>query len=142
MQAALISLVLMSGACGQLPDDENYIAPPEIGSFQPDGSMGVTVSRSPVTVSMPVISHSASCPSCGQPNNAGVPPSYRGCPQYSRPENHVQPAWETPYHPAWYFYCRMLFHPADYTQPYPYREQFDYPWHDPRCTCATLPVGY
>ena len=55
------------------------------------------------------------------------------------------PLWQTDYHPAWYFYPehRMLFHPADYTQPYPYRERENsrgtirgVPARD-RCPCLT-----
>ena len=37
----------------------------------------------------------------------------------------------------------MLFDPADYSQPYPYRERFNYPWYDPAlplCKPAVLPV--
>jgi hypothetical protein len=117
MHAAVISLVLMSGACGDLPLDNQ------------------------LTVSLPA-SCEQGCPGCGCgfgcTNNVAVPPLYRACPQYARPETHTVPAWETDYRPAWYFYPnhRMLFHPADYSQPYPYRERMNYPWNDPRCPCA------
>jgi hypothetical protein len=119
MHAALISLVLMSGACGDIGPDSH------------------------ITVSVPSASQGyagcgCSCGGCGCTNNIAVPPLYRSCPQYARPETHTVPAWQTDYHPAWYFYPehRMLFHPADYTQPYPYRERENYPWNDPRCRCA------
>ena len=69
------------------------------------------------------------CVSC---RNGTVPVLYRGCPNCCPPEAHTKPAWQTNYKPAWYFCDRMLFHPADYTQPYPYRERFNYPWNDPR----------
>ena len=121
MHAALISLVLMSGACGDLPPPEG------------------------VTVSMPAPSPSCGCgcaSGCGSQNLA-VPPMYRNCPQFSRPELHTVPAWQTDYHPACYFYPnhRMLFDAADYAKPYPYRERFNYPWNDPRCRCATPNCG-
>jgi hypothetical protein len=119
MHAAIISLVLMSGACGDLPPSE-----------------GVTVYSTPPATS-------CGCGhGCGSQNLA-VPPLYRSCPQYSRPEMHTQPAWRTDYHPACYFYPnhRMLFDPADYAQPYPYRERFNYPWNDPRCPCASGPCS-
>jgi hypothetical protein len=125
MNAALISIVLMSGACGDLPADEpcDFLQCPSI------------------TVSMPAMSPTHGCVGCG---NGVVPPLYRCCPQYARPELHTLPAWDTDYHPALYFYPnhRMLFHPADYAQPYPYWERFNYPWNDPRCTCAVPPIGY
>ena len=123
MHAALISLVLMSGACGDVPPEEllPLSHPCE------------------VTVSVPPLRPPHGCPACG---NSVVPPLYQGCPYYAPAEIHTTPAWQTGYHPAWYYYCRMLFHPADYTQPYPYRERFNYPWNDPRCPCAIPPIGY
>jgi hypothetical protein len=119
MHAALISLVLMSGACGDVPPGEVSVAAPPVG------------------VAGPIVP--GGCASC---RNGTVPIPYRGCPNCCPPEAHTKPAWQTNYHPAWYFCDRMLLHPADYTQPYPYRERFNYPWNDPRCPTAVPPIGY
>ena len=124
MNAALLSLVLVSGVCGDVPPDEqcDFLTPPSI------------------TVSMPAMNNPAhACPSCG---NSVVPPLYQTCPQYAQPQLKTTPAWNTDYHPAWYFYHRMFLHPADYTHPYPYWERFAYPWNDPRYPCAVPPIGY
>jgi len=48
MQAALISLVLMSGACGQLPQDD-------VGVYEPGMGPTFSTSPAPVTVSMPAL---------------------------------------------------------------------------------------
>jgi hypothetical protein len=133
MHAALISLVLMSGACGDNP--------PEAIDAVPIEAIPPCAPPPPVTISEPPISNWHGCVGCG---NGPVPQLYQGCPQYQPSEYRTQPAWNTNYHPALYFYPlhRMLFHPADYTQPYPYRERFNYPWNDPRCPCAVPPIGY
>jgi hypothetical protein len=105
----------MSGACGDFPMHE-----------------GISIYRPPLAAPC----HCGA--GCGS-QNLPVPPDYCGCPQNSRPELHTQPAWTTPYRPKCYFYPehRMLFDPADYARPYPYRERFNYPWNDPRCRCVT-----
>jgi hypothetical protein len=126
MNAALISIVLMSGACGQVPMDEE---PCDFLAYQS------------ITVSLPPLNPAHGCAACG---NSVVPPLYQGCPQYSQPQLHTTPAFNTDYRPACYFYPnhQMLFHAANYAQPYPYWERFNYPWNDPRCPCAVPPIGY
>jgi hypothetical protein len=126
MHAALISLVLMSGACGKVPHGEMSMPAPMVSVAVP--AVGVEGPIAPL-----------GCVSC---RNGTVPVLYRGCPNCCPPEAHTKPAWQTNYKPAWYYCDRMLFHPADYTQPYPYRERFNYPWNDPRVPCAVPPIGY
>jgi hypothetical protein len=154
MHAALISLLLMSGTCGATPSQEAMPAP----SAQVEVTVGpqappVTVSApmidptwlypTPVTVSVPPIHVPAGCGCIGH-QSCNYPDTwmYGCCNQADPPGPTTCPAWETGYRPACYFYPnhRMLFDPADYTIPYDYRERFNYPWNDPRCPCAHLPI--
>jgi hypothetical protein len=120
MHAALISLVLMSGACGEpAPGD-------------------VTVSLPPISAPVNYAVATDGCNGCG----CCVPGNYRACKQYQASAVRTAPACQTNYHPAFYFCHRMFLHPANWTQDYNYRERFDYPWNDPRCRCASPPIGY
>jgi hypothetical protein len=150
MHAALISLVLMSGACGQAASEmaapsaqsrpESIATPP--GAMESESL--VTFSANPwapppVTVSVPPLHLPCGCGAIGcQSCGFRGTDMYHCCEKPTPPEEHTNPAWCSDYSPACYFYphCRMLFHPADYTRPYDYRERFNYPWNDPRCTCA------
>jgi hypothetical protein len=135
MHAALLSLVLMSVTCGDPQSREVMEAPPV-------GSVSSIIPQCNISVSYPAPSPVYGCPGCGCGGNCALPPAYHCCPQNAPPQISTEPAWETNYHPAWYFYGRMFTHPADYTQPYPYRERFPYAGNDPRCQCAVPPIGY
>lgn len=140
MHAALISLILMSGACG--------VAPPDVISAPPPVTISVPADESwmlppPVTVSVPPLHLPAGCGAIGcQSCNFPGTPMYGCCHQNDPLGPTTCPAWLSGYRPACYFYPdhRMLFDPNDYTMHYDYREQFNFPWHDPRCPCARLPI--
>jgi hypothetical protein len=163
MHAALLSLVLMSVSCGD-PQSREVVEAPAAGSFVPQQREFIETPPveciKPMTppcsisVSYPAPSPVYGCPGCGCGGgnggrgcgcggaNSALPPAYRTCPENAPPQACTQPAWETDYHPAWYFCHRMFLHPADYVQPYPYRERFPYAGLDPRCQCAVPPIGY
>lgn len=143
MHAALISLLLMSGACGdQQPEVVPGPAP------QPQVTVSVPADDSwlfppSVTVSVPPIQVPAGCGCIGcRSCNFPAKPMYGCCHQNDPLGPTTCPAWNSDYRPACYFYPnhRMLFDWNDYTMPYDYREQFNYPWNDPRCPCAHLPI--
>ena len=137
MHTALISLVLMCGTCGEMQSREVVEAAP-VGIVNP------VAPPCSITVSYPPVSMPYGCPGCGCGSKSDLPPAYGCCPDYARAGCTTLPAWLTNYHPAWYLYPnhRMFLDPADYAQPYPYRERFNYPGHDPRCQCAMPPIGY
>ncbi|HZZ29100.1 MAG TPA: hypothetical protein VFE46_13965 [Pirellulales bacterium] len=135
MHAALLSLVLMSVSCGDTP-------PREVVQAVPVECVSSIAPQCNISVSYPVPAPVYGCPGCGCGGNCAVPPAYRCCPNNAPPLASTQPACETNYRPACYFYHRMFLHPADYTQPYPYREQFPYAGIDPRCQCVVPPIGW
>jgi hypothetical protein len=137
MHAALISLVLMCGACGDVPR--------EVETPDPPAGVVLASPACSISVSYPAPGGVLGCPGCGCGcNNSAVPPAYRYCPEHAPAGDKTQPAWTTNYHPAWYLYPnhRMFLDAVDYTQPYPYRERFNYPGYDPRCQCAVPPIGF
>lgn len=141
MHAALISLILMSGACGD-PPPETVSAPPHdvLMSMPMDDSF---MNPCPVTVSVPPLCVPGGCGNIGCRSCAyGNHPLYRCCGLAEPIGPTMCPACSWGYRPACYFYPdhRMLFDPNDYTMHYDYREQFAFPWNDPRCPCATLPL--
>src|SRR5262249_46714692 len=92
MHAALLSLMLMSGACG------------DVNTWE-DADLAFTPLQQPtaISVSYPRMSGPYGCPGCACGRTA-VPPAYRCCPEHSQPQASTVPACETGYHPAWYFY--------------------------------------
>jgi hypothetical protein len=130
----------MSVSCGD-PQSREVVEAPSVGCINP------IAPPCNISVSYPAVSPVYGCPGCGcgcgcRGANGNVPLAYRSCPENAPPYECTQPAWTTNYHPAWYFCDRMLFHPADYSRPYPYRERFPYAGYDPRCQCAVPPIGF
>jgi hypothetical protein len=115
MQVAVVSILLMVGACGAPAGDET--------SNSAGPSVTVRQANHQVDAASPD-SNFAGNPyeSCG-PDSTG---SHRRFPRVVFP-------W---YSPVWLMHANAEFYPGNYARPYDYREKFDYPWNGPR------PGGY
>lgn len=110
MQAAVLSALLLAGACGAMPGETGcdgagcgVVGCGAVGC----GAVGCGAVGSGGTIWSPVTRNGIV--------TYGVGPL--GCPWYS---------------PLWFCHGCDAFYPAHYATPYDYREQFDYPWNGPR----------
>ncbi len=115
MQAAVVSVLLMAGACGN--SSEPLPPPPVIGSAAP--SMTRSQSGSPSAAVEPFDARPACIPSATFHGAGG---GY----------HHPWLAAHHDYTPVWLLHDSAVYYPGNYAEPYDYREIFNYPWHGPR----------
>lgn len=116
MQAAVVSVLLMAGACGD--SSEPLPPPPAIGSAAPSMTQPQSALRS-ATVEQ-VDAAPACVPSAtihGAGSSAYLHPWLGGHHDYT---------------PVWFLHDSAVYYPGNYAEPYDYREIFNYPWHGPR----------
>ncbi len=127
MQAAVVSVLLMAGACGN-SGDRARANPPAI-----------------------VVAQSLPAPQAAQVGECVVSaPTGRGLIGDAEPQSRAfSPAGGIDardgwigcrnYSPVWLLKDCAAFYPGNYAVPYDYRETFNYPWHGPRPALA-IPV--
>jgi hypothetical protein len=111
MQAAVVSVLLMAGACADsgepLPAPGPVLAAP-VQSGQPPALL--------------------EAPLCNPP--------YSGCSTYPSPNGgvywRIDGCGHVEYTPVWLLKHSAELYPGNYARPYDYREIFNYPWHGPR----------
>lgn len=104
MQAAVVSVLLMAGACG---DSGETLPAPAPAATAIRGTMDASTA-------VPVCIPSATFHGAG--SGAYFHTVLHGCHDYS---------------PVWFLHDCAAYYPGNYAQPYDYREQFNYPWHGP-----------
>jgi hypothetical protein len=115
MQVAVVSILLMVGACGAPAGDETA------------NSAGPSVTVRQANHQVDVVSPNSN--SVGNPYEQYGPDSTGSHRRFPR----VIFPW---YSPVWLMHANAEFYPGNYARPYDYREKFDYPWNGPR------PGGY
>jgi hypothetical protein len=112
MQAAVVTVMLMAGACSDSGEPLPAPAP----------MMAAPVQSSSPTPEAPLFN-----------------PPYSGSSTYPSPAGgiyyHMGVFGHPQYTPVWHLRDCEVYYPGNYAQPYDYREIFNYPWHGPR------PVG-
>jgi hypothetical protein len=111
MQAAVVTVMLMAGACSDSGEPLPAPAPMMAAPLQ---------SSSPTPL----------------PEAPLYNPPYSGSSTYPSPAGgiyyHMGAFGHPQYTPVWHLRNCEVYYPGNYAQPYDYREIFNYPWHGPR----------
>jgi hypothetical protein len=127
MQAAVVSILLMVGACGAPGTTDVQSNSPAAGAAARQSTAPSQVTVRPAQYAVDV-----NCPDSEPVNYAYPTNECQGCCLCQRFHTVVCP-W---YSPVWLMHGNAEFYPGNYARHYDYREKFDYPWNGPR------PAGY
>ena len=111
MQAAVVSVMLMAGACS----DSGEPLPPPVPTFAAPTQSSPPTPQTETPVFNPPYSRESKYPSPA----GGI---YYHMGAFGHPQ----------YTPVWHLRNCEVYYPGNYAQPYDYREIFNYPWHGPR----------
>jgi hypothetical protein len=116
MQAAVVSILLMAGACGDA--GEPLPPPPAINSAAPSMMQSRAISA------VPGVEQLDADPAC-------IPSAtFHGA--GSGAYFHTWAGGHLDNTPVWFLHDSAVYYPGNYAEPYDYREIFNYPWHGPR----------
>ena len=127
MQAAVVSMLLMAGACGDA--GEPLPPPPAINSAALSMMQSQAISPAPAVERLDAL---PACIPSATFHGAGGAAYF-----HTRAGGHLE------YMPVWFLHDSAVYYPGNDAEPYDYREIFNYPWHGPSDSiCAGIHTSF